>query len=170
MTRPTTSKTWTSHRSTTSPGPLRLRAPRRAICCWSRLWMSSRFRTSHGGSRASLTGAMGCVFLRGYPNRLGCVLTSRLGGVPRRDLSFGVCLLVRRLYPNRTDQPRSAKAIWDFEGIYCTSRHIPHVKFAGLIHPGILGCAPSAEVLNNWNTREGELIAANKLDREVALP
>lgn len=64
----------------------------------------------------------------------------------------------------------SAKAIWDFEGIYATSRHIPHVKFAGLIHPGILGCAPSAEVLDTWNRREGELIAANKLDREVALP
>jgi formamidase len=66
--------------------------------------------------------------------------------------------------------PTSAKAIWDFEGIYCTSRHIPHVKFAGLIHPGILGCAPSAEVLERWNTREAALIAANKLDREVALP
>ena len=64
----------------------------------------------------------------------------------------------------------SAKAIWDFEGIYCTSRHIPHVKFAGLIHPGILGCAPSAEVLATWNQREGELIAANKLDRVVAQP
>jgi formamidase len=66
--------------------------------------------------------------------------------------------------------PNSAKAIWDFEGIYCTSRHIPHVKFAGLIHPGILGCAPSAEVLETWNRREGELIAANKLDRDVAHP
>ncbi|KAK1753526.1 formamidase [Echria macrotheca] len=67
--------------------------------------------------------------------------------------------------------PSAAKAIWDFEGIYCTSRHIPHVKFAGLIHPGILGCAPSAEVLETWNKREGELIAANKLaDRDVALP
>ncbi|KAK0611180.1 Acetamidase/Formamidase family-domain-containing protein [Immersiella caudata] len=67
--------------------------------------------------------------------------------------------------------PSAAKAIWDFEGIYCTSRHIPHVKFAGLIHPGILGCAPSAEVLNTWNRREAELIAANKLaDRDVALP
>ncbi|KAH8196044.1 hypothetical protein TruAng_009790 [Truncatella angustata] len=62
------------------------------------------------------------------------------------------------------------QAIWDFEGIYCTSRHIPHVKFAGLIHPGILGCAPSAEVLETWNKREGELIAANKLDRDVAQP
>ncbi|KAI0394471.1 formamidase [Xylariaceae sp. FL0594] len=66
--------------------------------------------------------------------------------------------------------PSAAKAIWDFEGIYCTSRHIPHVKFAGLIHPGILGCAPSAEVLETWNRREAELIAANKLDRDVALP
>ncbi|KAK1457874.1 acetamidase/Formamidase, partial [Colletotrichum cuscutae] len=66
--------------------------------------------------------------------------------------------------------PTAAKAIWDFEGIYCTSRHIPGVKFAGLIHPGILGCAPSAEVLDTWNAREGELIAANKLDRDVAKP
>lgn len=39
-----------------------------------------------------------------------------------------------------------------------------------MIHPGILGCAPSADVLAEWNHREGELIAANKLDREVALP
>ncbi|KAG9229640.1 formamidase [Amylocarpus encephaloides] len=66
--------------------------------------------------------------------------------------------------------PTAAKAIWDFEGIYCSSRHIPHVKFPGLIHPGILGCAPSAEVLAIWNKREGELIAANKLDRIVAQP
>lgn len=39
-----------------------------------------------------------------------------------------------------------------------------------MIHPGILGCAPSAEVLATWNKREGELIAANKLDRIVAQP
>ncbi|KAJ5162117.1 Formamidase FmdS [Penicillium capsulatum] len=64
-----------------------------------------------------------------------------------------------------------AKAIWDFEGIFCSSRHIPHVRFAGLIHPGILGCAPSAEVLAEWNKREGELIAANTVaDRIVAQP
>ncbi|KAK6851948.1 formamidase-like protein [Apiospora arundinis] len=66
--------------------------------------------------------------------------------------------------------PSAAKAIWDFEGIYATSRHIPRVKFAGLIHPGILGCAPSADVLATWNAREGELIAANKLERDVAKP
>lgn len=71
--------------------------------------------------------------------------------------------------------PKPAKAIWNFEGIHCTTRHIPGVKFAGLIHPGILGCAPSAEVLNTWNTREGELIAACKNhpelgSRDVAMP
>ncbi|EME41961.1 hypothetical protein DOTSEDRAFT_72909 [Dothistroma septosporum NZE10] len=64
--------------------------------------------------------------------------------------------------------PEPAKAIWDFEGIHCTSRHIPGVKFAGLIHPGILGCAPSAEVLNTWNSREGELIAACKNHPELS--
>jgi formamidase len=40
-----------------------------------------------------------------------------------------------------------------------------------LIHPGILGCAPSAEVLAEWNRREGELIATNTIaDRIVAQP
>ncbi|KAF2455253.1 Acetamidase/Formamidase [Lineolata rhizophorae] len=66
--------------------------------------------------------------------------------------------------------PKAAKAIWDFEGIFCSSRHIPGVRFAGLIHPGILGCAPSPEVLAEWNKRESELITANTLDRVVALP
>jgi formamidase len=70
-----------------------------------------------------------------------------------------------------TNQHHSAKAIWDFEGIFCSSRHIPGVRFAGLIHPGILGCAPSPEVLETWNTREAELISTHShLDRDVALP
>ena len=30
------------------------------------------------------------------------------------------------------------QAIWDFEGIYASSRHIPGVRFAGLIHPGLM--------------------------------
>ncbi|GAB7341219.1 hypothetical protein MBLNU457_7503t3 [Dothideomycetes sp. NU457] len=67
--------------------------------------------------------------------------------------------------------PHAAKAIWDFEGIFCSSRHIPHVRFAGLIHPGILGCAPSAEVLAEWNRREGQLIQeCSHMDRDVAQP
>jgi len=66
------------------------------------------------------------------------------------------------LYPN------AAKAIWDFEGIFCSSRHIPHVRFPGLVHPGILGCAPSAEILAEWNRREAELISVHA--EVVAMP
>ncbi|RMY03121.1 hypothetical protein D0868_07622 [Hortaea werneckii] len=67
--------------------------------------------------------------------------------------------------------PKPAKAIWDFEGIHCSSRHIPGVRFAGLIHPGILGCAPSADVLNTWNTREKQLIAEHThMTKPVAQP
>lgn len=43
--------------------------------------------------------------------------------------------------------PKAAKAIWNFEGRYATSRHIPGVRLAGLIHPGLIGCAPSVELL-----------------------
>jgi formamidase len=48
---------------------------------------------------------------------------------------------------------------------------IPSVRFPGLIHPGILGCAPSQEILEIWNKREAELITAcSYMERVVALP
>ncbi|CAM6118197.1 unnamed protein product [Calypogeia fissa] len=53
--------------------------------------------------------------------------------------------------------PHAAKAIWDFDGIYASSRHIPGVRFPGLIHPGLIGTAPSKELLEIWNTREAQL-------------
>ncbi|KAF8193336.1 Acetamidase/Formamidase [Pholiota molesta] len=56
---------------------------------------------------------------------------------------------------------RAAKAIWDLNGVYATSRHIPGVRFAGVTHPGLIGTAPSAELLALWNKREGELIEAH---------
>lgn len=60
-----------------------------------------------------------------------------------------------------THFPSAAKAIWDFEGIYASSRHIPGVRFAGIIHPGILGTAPSKELLESWNRRELDLVRTN---------
>ena len=57
--------------------------------------------------------------------------------------------------------PTAHKAIWDFQGIYTTSRHIPGVRFAGITHPGLIGCAPSHELLAQWNKRERELVATN---------
>ncbi|TFK18770.1 Acetamidase/Formamidase [Coprinopsis marcescibilis] len=59
----------------------------------------------------------------------------------------------------REFQSRAAKAVWDLNGIYATSRHIPGVRFAGIPHPGLIGTAPSTELLATWNTRETGLIA-----------
>lgn len=53
--------------------------------------------------------------------------------------------------------PDAHKSVWDFEGIYARSRHIPGVRFAGTLHPGLIGCLPSRELLNEWNRREREL-------------
>ena len=53
--------------------------------------------------------------------------------------------------------PTAGKAIWDFEGVYARSRHIPGVRFVGVIHPGLIGTAPSQSLLDEWNKREGKL-------------
>jgi formamidase len=64
--------------------------------------------------------------------------------------------------------PDAHKAIWDLQGPYATSRHIPDVKFVGIQHPGLIGCAPSAELLAEWNRREQALIDMDP-DRVPAL-
>lgn len=53
--------------------------------------------------------------------------------------------------------PEARKACWDFHGIYTSSRHIPNVEFAGIMHPGLIGCLPSRELLDTWNEREKKL-------------
>lgn len=65
--------------------------------------------------------------------------------------------------------PEATKACWDIEGVYCCSRHIPGVRFAGLIHPGLIGTAPSAELLDMWNTREAALVAEEGTPQEKTL-
>lgn len=57
--------------------------------------------------------------------------------------------------------PDAYKAIWDFSGQTATSRHVPGVRFTGIVHPGLMGTAPSAELLARWNAREGALIATD---------
>ena len=57
--------------------------------------------------------------------------------------------------------PKACKAIWDLHGMYCTSRHVPGVRWPGIVHPGLIGCLPSRELLDTWNRREAELIATN---------
>jgi formamidase len=53
--------------------------------------------------------------------------------------------------------PAAQKSIWDFDGMFTKSRHVPGVKYAGLIHPGLIGCLPDRSMLDMWNTRETKL-------------
>jgi formamidase len=57
--------------------------------------------------------------------------------------------------------PDAYKVIWDFSGQTATSRHVPRVSFTGIVHPGLMGTAPSPELLARWNQREGDLIATD---------
>jgi formamidase len=74
--------------------------------------------------------------------------------------------------------PDAAKAIWDLDGVMTHSRHVEDVRFPGCAHPGIVGTAPSHELLAEWNERERALIergpeaetAVNHETREGAPP
>lgn len=57
--------------------------------------------------------------------------------------------------------PLAQKSIWDLKGMFATSRHVPHVSYAGLIHPGLIGCLPDPKLLAAWNQREVDFIATN---------
>ena len=66
--------------------------------------------------------------------------------------------------------PQAAKACWDLQGIYTSSRHIPGVRFAGITHPGLIGCAPSMELLQTWNKREKALVEKGGPPWKPAIP
>jgi formamidase len=57
--------------------------------------------------------------------------------------------------------PLAQKSIWDISGLYTSSRHVPRVRFAGLVHPGLIGCLPSKAMLETWNAREQALMDTN---------
>ncbi len=53
--------------------------------------------------------------------------------------------------------PEARKSIWDFEGMFTKSRHVPGVRYAGILHPGLIGCLPDRKMLDMWNEREKSL-------------
>ena len=62
--------------------------------------------------------------------------------------------------------PRAYKSVWHMRGnVYAESRHIPGVRIPALPHPGVIGVAPSHEMLSQWNDREAPLAP-----REQAYP
>ncbi|MEY2839341.1 MAG: hypothetical protein RJB60_1640 [Pseudomonadota bacterium] len=66
--------------------------------------------------------------------------------------------------------PLAQKSIWDFHGMFTSSRHVPGVSYAGLIHPGLIGCLPDHKMLEMWNTREQELIDSDPTNTGLANP
>ncbi len=60
--------------------------------------------------------------------------------------------------------PEAQKSIWDIKGMFTESRHVPGVKYAGLIHPGLIGCLPDPKLLADWNAREIDFVN-NEPDR-----
>ncbi|RSH90503.1 hypothetical protein EHS25_001108 [Saitozyma podzolica] len=54
-------------------------------------------------------------------------------------------------------ETRITKSIWDFRGCETSSRHVPHVSFHGRPHPGVIGTAPSPELLAQWTEREADV-------------
>lgn len=57
--------------------------------------------------------------------------------------------------------PEAHKSIWDFNVGMTQSRHVPGVKFHGVIHPGLFGTLPSKALLDEWNQRERALYDMN---------
>ncbi|MGE2835125.1 formamidase [Mycobacterium sp. SMC-4] len=59
--------------------------------------------------------------------------------------------------------PDAYKAIWEFADGHATSRHLPGVRIGAAPHPGLMGTAPSSDLLAAWNKREAKLIATKPL-------
>ncbi|KAL7090107.1 hypothetical protein ACP275_12G020100 [Erythranthe tilingii] len=108
-----------------------------------------------------LSGPIRVVDTDGNPARPGDLLAveiCNLGPLPGDEWGFTAIFDRENGGGFLTDHfPCATKAIWYFEGIYAYSPHIPGVRFPGLTHPGIVGTAPSMELLTIWNEREREL-------------
>ncbi|KAL0570172.1 hypothetical protein V5O48_011791 [Marasmius crinis-equi] len=104
-----------------------------------------------------------------------CLVVDILDVAPFEEMPWGFTAILELEHGGglfaREFNSHAAKAIWDFHGVYATSRHIPGIRFAGVPHPGLIGTAPSAELLATWNEREAALIAQHpKAVPPVALP
>lgn len=85
-----------------------------------------------------LSGPIRCCDEKGLPAKPGDILTVEilnLGPLPGDEWGFGGVFDRDNGGGFLTDHfPDASKAIWDFDGIYCTSRHIPGVRFAGEVY------------------------------------
>ncbi|KAF8766232.1 hypothetical protein HU200_007739 [Digitaria exilis] len=113
-----------------------------------------------------LSGPLRIVDSEGVPASPGDLLAveiCNLGPLPGDEWGYTAILERDNGGGFLTDHfPSARKAIWYFEGIYAYSPQIPGVRFPGLTHPGVVGTAPSVELLNIWNGREKRLAETNQ--------
>ncbi|PVH38001.1 hypothetical protein PAHAL_5G147400 [Panicum hallii] len=113
-----------------------------------------------------LSGPLRIVDSEGIPASPGDLLAveiCNLGPLPGDEWGYTAILKRENGGGFLTDHfPSARKAIWYFEGIYAYSPQIPGVRFPGLTHPGVVGTAPSVELLNIWNEREKRLAETNQ--------
>ncbi|KAJ6636586.1 Formamidase, partial [Pseudolycoriella hygida] len=110
----------------------------------------------------------GPIYVEGAePNDLLVVDILDIGTLPEMEWGFTGIFAKHNGGGFLTDHyPKAAKAIWEFEGRHATSRHIPGVRLTALMHPGLIACTPSMELLNEWNRRERQLVA----DETITVP
>ncbi|KAL9269347.1 Formamidase-like protein [Drosera capensis] len=103
-----------------------------------------------------LSGPITVVDLEGIPAKPGDLLVveiCNLGPLPGSEWGFTASFDRGNGGSFLTDHfPYAAKAVWYFEGIYAHSPQIP-----GMTHPGLIGTAPSHELLSIWNERERQV-------------
>lgn len=58
--------------------------------------------------------------------------------------------------------PEPFKSVWYMRNKFAISRHIPGVRIPALPHPGVIGTAPSKELLEKWHKREAPLYKEEK--------
>jgi len=80
------------------------------------------------------------------------------GGLFSREFNSRACKAIWDLHGKSTFLRTSPNQSNSYRGVYASSRHVPGVRFAGVSHPGLIGTAPSPELLSAWNKREAELI------------
>lgn len=78
---------------------------------------------------------------------------SPLSGVGYSCVIPGIGGIVKEMFPE------GFKSVWYMRGdTYAESRHIPGVRVPAIPHPGVIGVAPSREMLQMWNERERPLV------------
>lgn len=82
---------------------------------------------------------------------------SPLSGVGYSCIIPGIGGILKDVFPN------AFKSVWYLRGnVFAESRHIPGVKIPALPHPGVIGVAPSHQMLQLWNRREATLAQQEK--------